>query len=92
MLSDLGGQCRFARKLWQENAARRAYEAIIRETAPKYSNVQIVDLADQFCGSQMCTAVQGDKVLYGDGSHLNLAGSRLAASVLLKAIDAAFAR
>ena len=90
VLSDIGGQCRFPRKLWTDRASRRFYEGLIREVAPKYSNVHIVDLADQLCDKNMCTAVKGNKVLYRDFDHLNMDGSKLVAPVLLKAIDEVF--
>lgn len=89
MLSD-GPQCRFPRKQWENNEPRRFFEGIVREVAPKYNNVLVVDLTNRFCDKTTCTAVLGREVLYRDRGHLNMAGSKWVAPVLLKAIDKVF--
>ncbi len=91
MLSDIGQRCQFPRKQWQDNEARRFYEAVVRDVAPRFKNTRIVDLADTLCNRDTCFAVKNNKVLYRDGNHLNSDGSKLVAPTLIKALDEALA-
>ena len=64
----------------RRNAGYRALVSRIAARAPK---VEVIDPTDVFCDAALCRATDGATVLYSDGNHLTLAGSRLVASRLL---------
>ncbi len=80
-------QCQFPRKDWNAQPFKKFYEAAVRDVAPHFSNVTIIDLADTLCDKTTCYAVRNHAVLYRDDNHLSDAGSRLVAPVIVKAID-----
>lgn len=84
--------CRFPRKNWETLRFKKFYEAAVRDVAPHFSNVTVIDLADTLCDKTTCYAVRNHAVLYKDNNHLSDAGSRLVASAIIKAVDAATAK
>ncbi len=84
----LGGkECQFPRDNWNNRPFKKLYESAVRDVAPHFSNVTIIDLADTLCDKTTCYAVRNHAVLYRDDNHLSDAGSRLVAPVIVKAID-----
>ncbi len=85
-------ECQFPRKNWTDRPFKKLYESAVRDVAPQFTNVTVIDLADTLCDKTTCYAVRNHAVLYRDDNHLNEAGSRFVAPVIIKAIDDALAK
>jgi lysophospholipase L1-like esterase len=69
-------------------------EAIVREYQTPYAGIlrsisgvpgaEFVDLNDLFCDESVCSMRKGTTLMYRDNNHLNIPGSRLVGSELLK--------
>ena len=89
----LGGKnCQFPRKDWNDRPFKKLYESAVRDVETRFANVSVLDLSDTLCDKTTCYAVRNNAVLYRDDNHLNDAGSRFVAPVIIKAIDDALAR
>jgi peptidoglycan/LPS O-acetylase OafA/YrhL len=60
-----------------------AYRDLVTRIVQRTPSVVVFDATDVFCTATLCRATDGATVLYSDGNHLTLAGSRRVAARLL---------
>ena len=63
------------------------YRAVVSRIVQRTPTVEVIDPTDLFCDAALCRATNGATVLYSDGNHLTLAGSRLVAARILPALS-----
>jgi peptidoglycan/LPS O-acetylase OafA/YrhL len=68
----------------RRNAVHREVLAGVKARHPA---LEIVDATPIFCDSNRCDVERGRRLLYQDGNHLSLRGSRLVATTLLRRIN-----
>ncbi|MCC7052317.1 MAG: acyltransferase [Gemmatimonadaceae bacterium] len=69
-----------------------AYRALVQRVTTLVPSVEVFDPTDAFCDAELCRATDAGAVLYSDGNHLTLAGSRMVAERLMPLIVRATAR
>ncbi len=60
----------------------REYRALVRRVSARAPQLEIVDAAAVFCDGVLCHARRNGALLYQDGNHLTLSGSRLVVAQL----------
>ncbi len=63
-----------------------AYRELVARVQAQVAGLEVFDPAQIFCDSVLCRAMSGSALLYSDGNHLTLAGSRRVARRLLPLI------
>ncbi len=58
------------------------YRALVRRVSARIPELEIVDAAAVFCDGALCHARRNGTLLYQDGNHLTLSGSRLVVAQL----------
>ena len=58
------------------------YRDVVREVAGRNPSLELFDATALFCDARRCGAVRDGRLLYQDGNHLTLAGSRIVAARL----------
>jgi hypothetical protein len=58
----------------------------VNKIASQYKNIKIIDTKNIFCDTNLCYAKRNGKLLYFDDNHLNLVGTKLQASEIVKQI------
>ena len=58
------------------------YHGILRELAERFPSVALFDASRFLCDQERCVAMADGKLLYSDGDHLSLEGSKLLATEL----------
>ena len=79
-----------ARSRTDVDAERAAALAVLRKLADAIDGVSVFDPVDAICTQDRCPVVHDGVVLYSDHSHLSVAGSRLLALSLAKALTPGF--
>ncbi|MNL63591.1 hypothetical protein D3C87_1877420 [compost metagenome] len=59
---------------------------IIKKFAANHANTFYYDASPSFCRNDICEYVRDGKILYSDGSHLSIDGSKIAAKQILSDI------
>jgi peptidoglycan/LPS O-acetylase OafA/YrhL len=58
------------------------YRALVRRLSARIPALEVVDASAIFCDDQLCHAERNGRLLYQDGNHLTLTGSRLVVAQL----------
>lgn len=69
----------------QANAQREVYHGVLEQLSADLG-VKYVDLYPQICGTDSCSMVSGNRLLYRDKHHLNILGSKLLGGYLAQEI------
>ncbi len=72
--------CAVPRGAFEER--RASYRALVRQVALRNPQLEVFDAASVFCDAAHCNAARRSQLLYQDGNHLTLAGSRMLAGAL----------
>ena len=64
----------------------RAFRQVVADVASRSRALETFDAAPLFCDSLRCSARRHDRLLYQDGNHLTMDGSRLVAASLLRSM------
>jgi hypothetical protein len=72
--------CALPREAVDERSA--SYRALMRDLAVRNPELEVFDASSLFCDETVCHAARRSQLLYQDGNHLTLAGSRLIATGL----------
>jgi hypothetical protein len=56
----------------------QSYIGYLRTVEREYSNVELIDISYKFCNGVSCEMAQSGNLLYYDGGHLSVYGSKLA--------------
>jgi peptidoglycan/LPS O-acetylase OafA/YrhL len=72
--------CAVSRSKFEERS--RDYRELTTSVLKEFPTVKVFDASAPFCDAQWCRAMLNDTVMYRDGDHLSLHGSRLAAKTL----------
>lgn len=75
-------ECQMPRAQW--DAEYEQYYPRIAATVRAVPGTHLIKTAGAFCDARVCSMVQDGKLLYRDDDHLNIAGSRFAAAVMLR--------
>lgn len=88
-------RCRIRRRFRAEVVCGRSKAGFLKEVAPVHAGMQelkalrpalrLVFSAEHLCGTDQCSMLEGNRLLYRDSNHLNLEGSRLLVGRILKA-------
>ena len=71
----------------EEIEPRNNWIKVSHETAEGYSNIHFIDMADIFCADGVCSMIaRNGRMMYLDGEHLNVTGSRFAAPFILNVL------
>ncbi|MEN3755184.1 SGNH hydrolase domain-containing protein [Mangrovibacter sp. SLW1] len=82
-LTRAGARCSYDRSIYDQNAAHKIYNTIIRKVVKDYPSVRVVDLSKKFCNDKTCTLFVDGHEVYEDRTHLNKYGSRYVAPFIL---------
>lgn len=80
-LRQLRRPCAVARRAFDHRNA--AYRAMLARVGARVPALEVFDPTSAFCDASACRVTEGASVLYSDGNHLTIAGSRRVASRLL---------
>ncbi|MNH86066.1 O-acetyltransferase OatA [compost metagenome] len=69
-----------------ESSHTYAMNQIIKKFAANHANTFYYDASPSFCRNDICEYVRDGKILYSDGSHLSIDGSKIAAKQILSDI------
>ncbi len=64
------------------NRRNREYHELVRRLSTRIPELDVVDASASFCDEQFCHAQRNGRLLYQDGNHLTLTGSRLVVAQL----------
>ncbi len=84
-LRELRAPCAIPRVRVEERNAD--YRALVRAIATRNPSLEVFDAQSIFCDDVLCHAEQGSRLLYQDGNHLTLLGSRLVTRRLQTVLD-----
>ena len=59
------------------DSRNREYRRVVGALSARIPELEVVDAQSLFCDAALCSARRGARLLYQDGNHLTLAGSRL---------------
>ncbi len=59
-----------------------AYQSLVRQVATRNPALEVFDATSLFCDDALCHADRHDRLLYQDGNHLTIEGSRIIARAL----------
>ncbi len=87
-------RCKFQRSMSQSTkcdaplesyiSSQRSYMPALQQVMQMNASAQYVDPATWMCTQTNCSMVQGNTLMYRDGNHLNIPGSRYVAREILK--------
>ena len=68
------------------NRRNTSYHALVRDVAVRVPSLEVFDATSLFCDAEHCHGVRDGRLLYQDGNHLTLAGSRLVTERLARTL------
>ncbi len=66
--------------------ATKMYRTALKRVAGRFPSVRVLDLAKYLCNDQTCSMRRGGLLMYRDGSHLSVEGSKYVGAEIARAI------